>query len=500
VSTTQLRYKGAQRFGPIVENARSNSCASWATVAVMSCLLVSRVTGAAPAPHEQLDKIDAFVRGEMKRGNIPGVALGIFKKGQVLVAKGYGFANLEHRVPVTPESIFQSASVGKQFTAVAVMLEVEDGKLALDDSITKYFTDAPPSWRPITVRHLLTHTSGLAEYSDGLLNGGAEPFDSRRDYTEDGMRQAFYGLPLEFEPGSRWHYSNTGYALLGFLVHRVSGRFYGDVLKERVFQPLGMRTARIISEEDIVLHRAAGYRLVKGELKNQEWYSPSVNTTADGSLYLSLRDFLAWDRGLRARAILTPQSWAEIYTPVKLNGGKTYPYGFGWHVDQSGSKPWYHHPGDSQGFATYISRYLAEDLTIVVLTNLADSAPSRIVDGVAGIVAPKQARLWPTTPVTDMDPAATNRVRGLLRAIADGPVPPRDLLYEGRGLPEQIKGYTELLHSLGPPRRLTLMNRRDLGDDRAYSYTATYPAASFRVYLVLAPDGRVADCDVQPVP
>jgi CubicO group peptidase (beta-lactamase class C family) len=248
----------------------SNSFASWARVAVMSCLLVaSRATGAPPAPIEPLDKIDAFVLGDMKKGNVPGVALGIVKKGKVMAAKGYGFANVEHHVRVTPETIFQSSSVGKQFTAVAVMLQVEDGKLALDDSITKYFTDAPPSWRPITVRHLLTHTSGLPEYWDGLLNGGAEPFDSRRDYSEEFLRQAFYGLPLEFEPGSRWHYSNTGYALLGFLIHRVSGRFYGDVLKERVFGPLGMRTARIISEEDIVPYRAAGYRIVKGELKKQ---------------------------------------------------------------------------------------------------------------------------------------------------------------------------------------------------------------------------------------
>jgi CubicO group peptidase (beta-lactamase class C family) len=482
-----------------VFRARRNGInALWARIAVVSCLLVaSRATGAPPAPTE-LDKIDAYVRGEMNRGNVPGVALGIVKKGEVLVAKGYGLANVEHRVPVTRETIFQSASVGKQFTAVAVMLQVEDGRLALDDSITKYFTDAPPSWRPITVRHLLTHTSGLAEYLDGLLNGGAELFDSRRDYTEDELRQAFYGLPLEFEPGSRWHYSNTGYALLGFLIHRVSGRFYGDVLKERVFRPLGMTTARIISEEDIVPHRAAGYRVVKGELKNQEWYSPSVNTTADGSLYLSLRDFLSWDRGLRTRAILTPQSWAQIYTPVKLNSGKTYPYGFGWFVDQSGGMPWYHHPGDSQGFATYISRYLADDLTIVVLANLTDSDPSRIVDGIAGIVAPKAARLWATTPIPDVDPAAADRVRGLLRAIANGQVSPRDLLYEGRGLAEQIKGYTELLRSLGALRRLALLDRRDLGDDRAYSYTAMYQEVALRVYVVLAPDGRVADCDVRP--
>jgi CubicO group peptidase (beta-lactamase class C family) len=207
-------------------------------------------------------------------------------------------------VPVTEETLFQPASVGKQITAAAVMLMVEDGKVGLDDSIRKYFPDAPASWRAITVRQLLTHTSGLPDYSYGLMHGGKEPFDSRRDYTEDELRLAFYQLPLEFAPGARWHYSNTGYVLLGILVRRVSGQFYGDVLAQRVFKPLGMTTARVISEDDIIAHRSAGYRLSGGEVKTQEWYAPTVNTTADGSLYLSLRDYLAWEEhpALRRRA------------------------------------------------------------------------------------------------------------------------------------------------------------------------------------------------------
>ena len=159
-------------------------------------------------------------------------------------------------------------------------------------------------------------------------------------------------MTLEFEPGSRWNYSNTGYVLLGILIHKVSGKFYGDVLKERVFAPLGMTTARIISEEDIVLNRAAGYRLVDGELKNQEWVAPKLNTTADGALYLTVQDFVAWDRGLRKSAILKPQSWSQVYTPVSLKSGKTYPYGFGWQLGESSGQPWYRHGGAWQGFTS----------------------------------------------------------------------------------------------------------------------------------------------------
>ena len=147
------------------------------------------------------------------------------------------------------------------------------------------------------MRHLLTHTSGIPDY-------GPETVDFRKDYTEEELARLAFGLKLEFAPGSRWNYSNTGYVLLGIIVGKASGRFYGDLLAERVFAPLGMKTARVISEADIVPNRAAGYRLVDGQLKNQEWVAPKLNTTADGSLYLSVLDLVAWDRGLRAGAVL----------------------------------------------------------------------------------------------------------------------------------------------------------------------------------------------------
>jgi len=163
------------------------------------------------------------------------------------------------------------------------------------------------------------------------------------------------------------------------------------VLRERVFVPLHMESARVISEADIIPNRAAGYRLEKGELKNQKWVAPSLNTTADGALYLSVRDWIAWDRGLRAQAILQPASWAEVYTPVLLRGGSRYPYGFGWDVEQAKGKPFYHHGGTWQGFRTNISRYLADDLTIIVLTNLGDSEPERFVGGIVALIDPELA-------------------------------------------------------------------------------------------------------------
>jgi N-acyl-D-aspartate/D-glutamate deacylase/CubicO group peptidase (beta-lactamase class C family) len=297
-------------------------------------------------------------------------------------SQGYGLANIEHSVPVTDETIFQSGSLGKQFTATAIMLLVEEGKLTLADSLSMFYPDGPPAWRQITVRHLLTHTSGIPDYTDGKV-------DLRRDYTEDELARLAYDMPLDFAPGEQWKYSNTGYVLLGAIVRKASGQFYGDLLRDRVFTPLGMTTARVINEADIVPHRAAGYRLVGGSLKNQAWVSPALNTTADGSLYLSLRDLIAWDRGLRARAVLKPESWRAIFDPVRLNSGRRHPYGFGWDVTRLAGQDVARHGGAWQGFKTYIARYLSDDLTVIALANLAQAQPERIVNEVAAQYIPK---------------------------------------------------------------------------------------------------------------
>ena len=271
------------------------------THALAWLLALSALVSQAHAADDREARIDALVTATMRDGRIPGLAVGVVSHGATVLAKGYGYANLEHEVPVTPETIFQSGSVGKQFTAAAVMMQVEAGKLDLDVPLSRYLPDAPATWQGIHVRHLLTHTSGIPDYTD-------EHVDMRRDYTEDELLRVAYAMPLDFVPGSTWRYSNTGYLVLGALIRKVSGQFYGDVLHDRVFVPLGMKTARVISEADIVPHRAAGYRLENGEIKNQEWVAPTINTTADGALYLSLRDMLAWNKGLETNALLRPES------------------------------------------------------------------------------------------------------------------------------------------------------------------------------------------------
>jgi CubicO group peptidase (beta-lactamase class C family) len=447
---------------------------------------------AAVAHAETADRVDEFVRAEMARQKVPGVAVAIVDHGKLVKAEGCGYANVEHQVPVRPETVFQSGSLGKQFTAAAVMTLVEEGKLALDDSIAKYFPEAPPAFGAITVRHLLTHTSGIPDYTEGTI-------DLRRDYTEDELSRMAFGLKLEFAPGARWNYSNTGYLMLGVLAGRASGRFYGDVLRDRVFQPLGMKTARIISEEDVVPNRAAGYRLVGGELKNQEWVAPKLNTTADGSLYFTVLDLVAWDKGLRSRAVLKPESWAAIFQPVRLNSGRSYPYGFGWGIDQIAGQTVVGHGGSWQGFRTQLTRYVGSDLTIIVLANLAEADPERFVDGIAAILDPKLAKPEPA-PIADREPTVTARLRGLLAAARDGRLSPAEFAYVRAGFfPDAAKRYAERLQGLGEPRRVDLLERRELGDDRVYRYEVVYDGGKrFRVQLGIAPDDKLSTLSISP--
>jgi CubicO group peptidase (beta-lactamase class C family) len=323
--------------------------------------------------------VETYVKSEMDRQHIPGLALLVARDGKIVRAQGFGFANLEHRVVVKPETIFQSGSVGKQFTATAVMMLVEDGEIELDDSITKYFVEAPTSWKPVTIRHLLSHTAGFTDYP--------KDFDFHKDYTEAELLKLVAGIPLAFPPGTKWKYSNLGYLTLGILIHRVTGKFYGDVLQERIFQPLGMQTARIMSEADIIPNRAAGYRLVKGELKNQEWVSPTLNTTADGSLYFSILDLAKWDAALYTDKLLKRSSLEQMWTPVKLNDGQPNSghYGFGWEITSPKGHRLIGHEGSWQGFEAQMSRYVDDKLTVVVLSNLGSAQPGKIAQGVADI-------------------------------------------------------------------------------------------------------------------
>ncbi|MFN7997316.1 MAG: serine hydrolase domain-containing protein [Bryobacteraceae bacterium] len=339
-----------------------------------------------------IDKIDEYVTAEMQRQHIPGLALGIYRHGEIVKAQGYGMANLELDVRVKPETIFQSGSVGKQFAATAIMMLVEEGKIRLEDSITKYFDRAPATWFDVKIENLLSHTSGIAEYESDERTKPEAPFYLRLDHSEEELFDLIARLPMDFQPGEKWRYTNTNYAILGMLIHRVTEKFYGDFLAERIFGPLGMKATRIISDRDIIPNRSAGYELVNGEWKNQEWVSPTFNSTADGTMYFNVPDLAKWDAALYTERLLKKASLDRMWTVFPLNDGKPNAahYGFAWVIKPFRGGRLVEHGGAWQGFTTYIGRYVDAGVTVVVLTNLdAEHArPGKIGHVVAGLFDP----------------------------------------------------------------------------------------------------------------
>lgn len=340
-----------------------------------------------PAQRSAFADIDRFVAQEMARQHIPGVAVGIYTNGKIALAKGYGLSNIELNVPVKAATIFQSGSVGRQFTSAAIMMLMEEGKLGLDDSLPKYFADAPATWRGITVRQLLSHTSGLSDYASDSMTKPGGPINLRADYTEEQLVRIIETMPIEFAPGEDWEYCNSNYLLLGAVIRKATGKFYGDMLQERIFRPLGMTRTRIISEADIVPNRAAGYQLVGGKLKNQDWVSPSFNTTADGALYFNVLDLAKWDAALYGEKLLKKSSRDQMWTVAKLNNGQpnAHHYGFAWFIDSINGHRVIQHSGSWQGFKTYIARYVDDRVTVVVLTNLGEADQAKIAHGIAGL-------------------------------------------------------------------------------------------------------------------
>ncbi len=435
-------------------------------------------------------KVDAFIKSEMEKQQIPGVSLAIVRDGKMIYAKGYGLANVELNVAVKPETIFQSGSVGKQFTATAVMMLVEAGKINLDDKITKYFPDAPDAWKNITVRHLLTHTSGLP--NDFPMA------DYQRDFTEAEIVKRAESLPLDFEPGEKWSYSNIGYKMLGVLIGKVSGKFYGNFLQERIFKPLNMTTARIISEADIVPNRAAGYQIIKGELKNQDWVSPTMNTTADGSLYLNVDDMAKWDAALDGEKLLKKSSLEQMWSPVKLNDGKTYPYGFGWALGEVNKHPVIEHGGAWQGFKSFNARFPDDNLAVIIFANLAQANPTKLAHGVAEIYNPA-LKPPPVSTIEDKEPQITELLKTVLRRFADGTIKPDIFTSEmSAGIfPDVAKQIGATIKSFGTLESVGLLSRTEENGNRVYHYRLQYPSVNVLIKMTLTKDDKIAGMSLE---
>ena len=436
------------------------------------------------------DPVDDIVQKEMARGQVPGVAVAIVQHGRQVRMQGYGFANIEHRVPVHADTLFKTGAVGMQFTSAAIMLLVEDGRIGLDEPVRTYLPEVPKSWRSVTIRHLLNHMSGIAATPNG---------DFRADYTDAQLLGIITAQDINFRAGTRWRFSYADYIVLGFVIKRLTGDFYGDFLRKRIFDPLGMRGARGIDEMAIIPNRAAGYELRDGRLRNAEWISPTANSTADGSLYFSVLDYGAWAAAMSRRDVLSASSWAMMGKPGELTGGPSCGYGAGWFLDTAGAKGSWWHAGSWQGFQAFVVYFLHEDLSVIVMANGEGADAEAMARQIAAVADPSLAR-QPATPIASTTPDIDARLASLLTDIAGNRFD-RDKFtdFARLDLTEMTAQYAQLLAPLGAMKEMALFDTRQQCGDTAYRYRVRYEQGVVEVRLAIAPNGRIGNLEILPL-
>lgn len=322
-----------------------------AVLLTASCLAQDKTPVADVARMEQI--IQAYVPARFM-----GTVL-VAQDGKVLLDKGYGFANLEWEIPNTPTTKFRLGSITKQFTAASILLLEERGKLKVDDPVKKYMPDAPAAWDKITIFHVLTHTSGIPSLTS------FPDFESHeaQAMTPEKLVEWFRDKPLEFEPGTKWNYSNSGYILLGYLLEKISGQTYSDFVQQNIFTPLGMKDSGYDSNSAIIAHRAAGYTPGKSGPVNASFVHMSIPFSA-GALYSTTEDLLRWEQGLFGGKVLKAESLAKMTTPFKQD------YAFGLGVSTQNGHKMIAHDGGIQGFNTSLAYFPEDKLVVAVLANL----------------------------------------------------------------------------------------------------------------------------------
>ena len=309
------------------------------------------------------DRLDASL-GQYFRPDAPGAVVLVQREGKTILRKAYGLADLTTRQPLTPETPMRLGSLTKQFTAVAVLLLADEGKLALTDDITRFLPDYPTQGRKITVEHLLTHTSGIPNFT-------ARPDYLPRqaqDATVDGMIARFRDDPLQFDPGTRFSYSNSGYFLLGAIIEKASGQPYAQFLAQRIFIPLGMRDTAYEGHERSAARRAVGYTGTGGRFVPTDALS-MTQPYAAGALVSTVDDLARWNAAIGAGKLLKEATWRKAFTPYTLADGTSTRYGYGWGIGDWQGAPFVSHGGGINGFATYAARLPRQDVFVAVLEN-----------------------------------------------------------------------------------------------------------------------------------
>ncbi|MBV9959161.1 MAG: beta-lactamase family protein [Acidobacteria bacterium] len=332
----------------------------------------------AVAQTKEADSRSAQVDALMSRwsqGRTPGAAVIIIKDGEVLYRKGYGLANLESGTSISPATPFDIASVAKQFTAMAVMMLVERGKLSYTDSPAKFFPELAPFAQQVSIRHLLNHTSGLPDYSIYWKEGEKLNRDHARHTSEDVLKFLAQQKKLNFAPGEKWEYSNSGYVVLALIVGKVSGQPFPQFLKENIFTPLGMNGTYVYDEAHAQANAAIGYVQKDSSFKQADW-NPHNLIYGDGRFMSTVEDLYKWDQALYTEKLVKARTLREAFTSGALNDGTKVNYGFGWGMGKYLGLPFVSHSGGEDGFVAQLLRLPEQKFSVIVLSNFEQLTPA----------------------------------------------------------------------------------------------------------------------------
>lgn len=320
------------------------------------------------------------------KSNEPGAAVIAVKDGQVVFRKGYGMANLELGVAIEPDMIFRIGSVTKQFTAVSILMLMEQGKLSLSDEITKFLPDYPTQGHKITIEHLLTHTSGIKSYTS--LPEWLPLW--RKDMTMKELIDLFKNKPMEFAPGDSWNYNNSAFVLLGAIIEKITGQSYGEFVEKNIFTPLGMTQSFYDNTQRVIPRRAAGYSKNGSGYANAQYLSMSQPHAA-GSLMSTVDDLAKWDASLYTEKLVKQESLKKAWTPFVMNGGRPTNYGYGWGITTLEGERMITHGGGINGFTCDVVRLPESKVYVAILTNR-DSGTANLAPKIAAMVAGRPMR------------------------------------------------------------------------------------------------------------
>lgn len=437
------------------------------------------------------DEVDDYVRAQLAERHIPGAAIAVIKNGKTIKAEGYGLASVEFNVPATKETIFEIGSISKQITAAAIMLLVEEGKISLDEKISKYLPDTPETWKNVSVRNLLTHTSGIKSYT------GLTGFELRKRLKRDEFIKTLGVHPLDFETGARYLYSNSGYNLLGFIIEAVSGKSYWDFTRERIFKPLVMNQTFDRDPKYIIHNRATGYEWQNNQLVGRDYDLTDVFSA--GAIVSTVMDLAKWDAALRNDTLLKKESKAQLWTPVLLNDGKPYPYGLGWNLAEFRDHRLISHGGQTSGFAANISRFTDDDLSVIVLTNLGDNGiGGAIARGIAKIYVPAIS-IKSMKAQTESDAKISAMLKTALRGRLENKLNPdvlSDELIKTLST-EYAKMSNQRIASYGAIKNLVFVGGETSSDRQIYRYKAETPKRIFLWRLAVNSEGKISEMTLE---